>query len=291
MKIRFIDRLLIALTGLLVLLLGLGVLVFGLGIFPFKVDTSFLTASYALWQRAVIVVVALVLCALGLHSVTALFHKRQEKGVFVQRTEYGDLSISMSAMENMVKRCIDTHEDLRVTSTRIHHTRDGVVVDMRISLSGGVNIPITVNALQKQIKHYITSCSGVDVREVRVMVETEGGGSVCPDAHDLLTADALAAEQAGSVLEAASEATQAIATETSEKERTHQRIFKHGDEPQIEPEPPAEATSDEPLAEAEQQTQELPPEPADDAEDETPREAEYVVEADGEPGDEQKEDA
>ena len=32
---------------------------------------------------------------------------------------------------------------------------------------------VTVNALQKQIKQYITSCSGVDVHKVRVMVETD----------------------------------------------------------------------------------------------------------------------
>ena len=47
-------------------------------------------------------------------------------------------------------------------------------MDIKITLLSGVNIPLTVNALQKQIKQYITSCSGVDVHKVRVMVETDG---------------------------------------------------------------------------------------------------------------------
>ena len=56
-------------------------------------------------------------------------------------------------------------------------------MDIRITLLGGVNIPLTVNALQKQIKQYITSCSGVDVHKVRVMVETDGHAAFETDAQ------------------------------------------------------------------------------------------------------------
>ena len=70
-------------------------------------------------------------------------------------------------------------------------------MDIRISLANVVNIPLTVNALQKQIKHYITSCSGVDVKEVRVMVET--GNQPAKNAEmlapDLQAADACVAAQ------------------------------------------------------------------------------------------------
>ena len=48
---------------------------------------------------------------------------------------------------------------------------------------GGLNIPLTVNALQKQIKQYITSCSGVDVHKVRVMVETDARSASEADAQ------------------------------------------------------------------------------------------------------------
>ena len=46
------------------------------------------------------------------------------------------------------------------------------MVEIRIMLAAGVNIPLTVNALQKQVKQYIMSCSGVEVYEVKVLVET-----------------------------------------------------------------------------------------------------------------------
>ena len=53
---------------------------------------------------------------------------------------------------------------------------------------GGVNIPLTVNALQKQIKQYITSCSGVDVHKVRVMVETDARAASDTDAQPVADA-------------------------------------------------------------------------------------------------------
>jgi hypothetical protein len=117
---------------------------------------------------------------------------------------------------------------------------------MRISLASGVNIPLAVSALQKQIKQYITSCSGVDVREVRVMVETNNSlapftgsglqGGMMAD----VTAAARAGEVASSLQEAAQNATltEPEPLETHEKLPLHQRLFHREEKPQIVPEPP-----------------------------------------------------
>lgn len=183
MKIRIWDRLLTALSGLLIVLAGVGLLVFGIGVFPIKLDLTALEGPFVFWQRAVMVAVALLLMALGLHGLGLLFHRRKEKGFVIQQTEFGDMSISMNAMETMVRKCVDSHQELGVDSTHIYHGKDGIMVDLKITLRSGVNIPLTVNALQKQIKQYITSCSGVDVQQVRVMVETD------PTAARLLPGD------------------------------------------------------------------------------------------------------
>lgn len=173
MKIRIWDRLLTALSGLLIVLAGVGLLVFGIGVFPLKLDLTVLEGPFVLWQRVGMVAAALLLIALGLHGIGLLFRRRREKGFVIQQTEFGDMSISMNAMETMVRKCVEAHEELSAESTHIYHGRDGVMVDLKIILRSGVNIPLTVNALQKQIKQYITSCSGVDVQQVRVMVETD----------------------------------------------------------------------------------------------------------------------
>lgn len=245
MRLKVWDRVFSAVSGLLILVAGVGLFVFGAGIFPFKLDLAFLDRAYTVWQRAAMVAVAVALCLLGLRGFAMLFRSNRERGFIMQHTEYGDLSISLSAMENMVKKCVDTHDELKVTSTRIHHAREGVIVAMRISLASGVNIPITVSALQKQIKQYITSCSGVDVKEVRVMVETNNSlGPACIRPEGAMLADVDAASKAGAVVSSLHEAAQnAMPQDTPApapdvKAPLHQRLFRREEKPNTVPTPP-----------------------------------------------------
>ena len=174
-KLRFWDRIWSALMGVLCFVLAASLVLYAIGLMPIQQIKSILSMLTAAgWQRWVILGVSvLILVLLGLRGIGMLFRRRRDKGFVIQRTEFGDMSISMKAMENMVKKCVDSHGELTVNNTKIYLVRNGVSVDLKITLASGVNIPLTVNALQKQIKQYITSCSGVDVHEVRVKVETD----------------------------------------------------------------------------------------------------------------------
>lgn len=170
MKLRIWDRILSALMGLIVMLCAAGVLLYCVGVFPLAERLPALAQGWARW---IAVAVCALMMLLGLHGVGMLFRRRKDKGFVLQHTEFGDMSISMKALENMVKKCVEAHPELKVSSTKIYRVRSGISVEIRILLMSGVNIPLAVNALQKQIKQYITSCSGVDVHEVRVKVETD----------------------------------------------------------------------------------------------------------------------
>ena len=176
-KLRVWDRILSALMGILCILGAAALVLYAVGWLPVqqvKDVLAMLTGGLQVWMRwAIFGVAMLLLVLLGMHGVGMLFRRRKDKGFVVQHTEYGDMNISIKALENMVKKCVDAHSELTANYTRIYLVRNGVSMDMKITLASGVNIPITVNALQKQIKQYITSCSGVDVYEVRVKVETD----------------------------------------------------------------------------------------------------------------------
>jgi len=171
MRFRVTDRMLAALSGLLNIALGLALGIFGTGLFP-NLDLGFMQGPFTLWQRAIIIAVALLLCLLGIHGLWMLFRRRADKGFILQRTDMGDMSIAMSALKSMVNKCVDQHPEVSVKKIHIHRIRNGIIVDLKILLANGINIPLTVNVLQKQIKQYITSCSGVDVHEVRVQIDT-----------------------------------------------------------------------------------------------------------------------
>ena len=173
MRVKLWNRFVIALTGLLLLAAGILLGLCAVGFTPNWMDMSWLEGKLtATWQRIALGGVGLVLVILGLHNVCMLFKGKKMKGFIMQRTDYGDMSISMKALETMVHKCVDQHSELEVKSTKIYRVKNGILVQIRILLETGVNIPLTVSALQKQIKQYIVSCSGVEVHEVRVLVET-----------------------------------------------------------------------------------------------------------------------
>lgn len=175
--------------------------------------------------------------------------KRQE--FVVQRTDSGELRIAVKAIENLVLKCADLHEEIHVNSMKILNGREGVAIDLNVTLANNISIPLAVAALQKQIKQYLVASTGIEVHEVRVSVES---AQETPAPQEPEQAEEQPAEKA-------------VARE--EKVPLHQRLFCRADEPAIVPEPPKE---EEAPAEAEEEA------PAEQAEElnaeEAPKEEE-----------------
>lgn len=239
MKLRVIDRILAALVGLLLVALAaipLADILFSLGLMERLAQmAAFKTTKHLLVMvgGGAVLLLAGVLC---LHLATR--HPKRQ-GFVMQSTDAGELSISIRAIEDLVSKCVEKHEELHVTNTALENTRNGLVISLRVSLATGVNIPLAVSALQKQIRQYVTACSGVDVYEVKVQVDTTSAkakASIYAVPDMLETTTPLALEEP-----AAAEAPvpQPEAKETEEK-CLHQRLFGEEEQPAIVPAPPAE---------------------------------------------------
>ena len=173
MKIRILDRILVALAGLLVLA-GCAALTAQL----------FFNKNVVAWAgrlladeglRIWLIIALALLLILGVYCVLILFRHRSRHDKFVmQKTENGELSISLKAMESMVQKCLDPHKELNVQSVRLENQKGGLLIRIRGTVAGGVSIPLTVDALQQQIKQYVTACSGVEVKDIRVQIESSG---------------------------------------------------------------------------------------------------------------------
>ena len=181
MKIRILDRILVAIAGLLMLAgcAALAQLFFGKNVAAWA-GRLLADQSVRIW---LIVALALLLI-LGVYCVLILFRHRSRHDKFVmQKTENGELSISLKAMESMVQKCLDPHKELSVQSVRLENQKGGLLIRIRGTVAGGVSIPLTVDALQQQIKQYVTACSGVEVKDIRVQIESSG-----PEAKESLYA-------------------------------------------------------------------------------------------------------
>lgn len=239
MKLRIIDRILAALVGLLLVAMAaipLADILFSLGLMEKLAQiATFKTTKHLLVVvgSGVVLLLAGILC---LHLATR--HPKRQ-GFVMQSTDAGELSISIRAIEDLVNKCVEKHEELHVSNTSLENTRNGLVISLRVSLATGVNIPLAVSALQKQIRQYVTACSGVDVHEVKVQVDTtstKAKASIYAVPDMLETTTPLALEEPAEV---EAPAPQPEAKEAEEK-CLHQRLFGEEEQPAIVPAPPVE---------------------------------------------------
>ena len=175
MKIRILDRILVAIAGLIILALCAGMVaqvffgvdVTGKGLEVISRDSQ--------WIRIILGAAAALLLVIGLYCVMVLFRHRSRRDKFImQKMESGDLSISLKALETMVTKCLDQYDEIEAQNVRLENQRDGLVIRIRGTVASGISIPLTVDTLQKQIKQYVVACSGVEVKGIRVQIESSG---------------------------------------------------------------------------------------------------------------------
>jgi len=302
MRIRITDRILVAVAGLIILCLCAGVVAqvfFGTDVIGFVSRQLSVESSTG---KALIGIAAGILLILGLYCLLMLFRHRKRKDKFiVQKLESGDLAISLKTLETMVQKCLDQHQEIKPDSIRLENQRDGLLIRIRGNVAGGISIPLTVDTLQKQVKQYVTACSGVEVKGIRIQIESSGEDAkdapflIEPPVNNLLpkgseppkevpesqpaheepaalngekeTAKASEPEKTVPSEEAAAAAVMAAAAnlmneaETEDDRPIHQQLFSTQEEPCIMP---------------------LPPEDHGTAEEETPVSEEEDKTADGE---------
>ena len=212
MRIRITDRILVAVAGLIILCLCAGVVAqvfFGTDVIGFVSRQLSVESSTG---KALIGIAAGILLILGLYCLLMLFRHRKRKDKFiVQKLESGDLAISLKTLETMVQKCLDQHQEIKPDSIRLENQRDGLLIRIRGNVAGGISIPLTVDTLQKQVKQYVTACSGVEVKGIRIQIESSGEDAkdapfaIEPPVSNLLPKGTEAAEPAAPQPETSSE--------------------------------------------------------------------------------------
>lgn len=241
MKIRLWDRL-ILLFGVLFSLLA-GPLFLFVGI---RLCMQEAAALAPLWSTLCLIAGTVSILLGGLFFILLRRFSCKHCAFVVQHTDNGELRIAVSAIRNLVQKCIDMHEEIHVNQMNIRHSREGVTVDLSIALANNISIPLAVASLQKQIKQYLVASSGIDVKEVKVCVESTQSSFEETDSPYLVPA---------------ADSTVPVApAEIPVKEKKvplHRRLFSKADQAATMPEPPKPEQADEEAVPAEDAAEEI----------------------------------
>ncbi len=172
MKKNLFIRIMTALGGVSLWMLGLCVLAETFFAAPLTAWAGKLLAAGSPLAVLAALAAAILLCTFGVCCLMMLSGKRMKRRGFVmQKGENGMIGVSIKSIEGLVGTCVKQHEMVESAEIAVVEKRDGIVILLDIREAAGVNIPLAVGALQKQIKEYVNTCTGLDVHEVRVMVE------------------------------------------------------------------------------------------------------------------------
>lgn len=86
--------------------------------------------------------------------------------------EMGEYRISFEALENLVMQATRDITGVKDTRTRLSLKDGGLVISLRISTLPDLKVPELVEEIQLKVRDYVQETSGVDVAEVKVLVET-----------------------------------------------------------------------------------------------------------------------
>lgn len=112
-----------------------------------------------------LVLLALILLILGLRR------SKKPGNAVVKGSEYGEVLISIAAIENMVLRVVQQTKGLKDTGRQVIFNQDGLTVRVKVRAMPDLALPGLINDLQARIKEYLEEMTGIVVHEVKVMVE------------------------------------------------------------------------------------------------------------------------
>lgn len=92
----------------------------------------------------------------------------------VHSSETGDVTVSLSAIRNLVGRVGRTVAGVRDIDTAVTVDGDRLSLSTTIRVSPDVNIPDTAQKLQRQIERFVADVVGVEVSDVKVLVRDIG---------------------------------------------------------------------------------------------------------------------
>lgn len=87
-----------------------------------------------------------------------------------QRTEYGDIRISIETMENLALKAAMKQRGVKDLRARVHATDAGMDIVLRTVVDGEAVIPQLTEDIQKAVKSYVEEITGIPVMNVSVYV-------------------------------------------------------------------------------------------------------------------------
>jgi len=169
-KMNLLDRLLLTIYTLAIAFLSLLILLVPFNTWAYHQINHFIKLYYSNWQNILIPFFFLVVSLRLLFSGIRIKKSNRASGI-VRHTEYGELKVSLYAIEEMAKKSARTIPAFREIRANAEMEQDGLIIHIAAMPLNDTNIPESTVLLQERIKNHIEEHTGIDVKQVKVSID------------------------------------------------------------------------------------------------------------------------
>jgi uncharacterized alkaline shock family protein YloU len=169
---KIVDRLLLLLYSLIVFVASIIVLCTASSWIPkaqadLTLSNFYLEKNYA--YPAIIISLIVLLISIRFLFI-ALRRSRSQAPSIDQRTDFGDIRISMETVENLSLKAAGRTKGVKDLRARVKVNQSGLEITIRTVVDGETSIPELTEDMQNTVKNYIEEITGIPVANVTVFV-------------------------------------------------------------------------------------------------------------------------
>jgi len=163
---KILDRLLLFIYSLSIAILSVAAILKLSGVLPSNwIDDS----DYRVFISTIVVMVVLFLLSIRFFYIS-IRKDRNSVPSIDQRTEFGDIQISVETIENLCLKAASKVRGVRDLKVRVKVNQAGITIEIRAVVDGEFSIPVLSSDIQKQVHDYLQETTGIPVSDVSVFI-------------------------------------------------------------------------------------------------------------------------
>ncbi|MGI6129929.1 MAG: alkaline shock response membrane anchor protein AmaP [bacterium] len=167
------DRLLLLVLSIILVSIAAGTVLLGFNLGP-ATSTMALLFKRFVYGRLEAVLIGGVVIVFALRLIYLSLAGRRQPGVLVARSELGEVSITLPAVENLVKRSVGQVDGVREVRPIVRAQTDGVTVKLKAWVEKDFNVPELAVQIQETLRSHLKEVVGLNATTINVEVQDIG---------------------------------------------------------------------------------------------------------------------
>jgi uncharacterized alkaline shock family protein YloU len=134
-------------------------------------EMTSLTGQEKLWAYGM----ALVCLLLAIFTIRMSLRIRRREKTVINQTQYGEIQITLSAIENLALRAVRKIKGVKDAHIGIRADLTGLDIFIEISVNPDLSIPQISEEIRTKVDEYVFETTGIRVNTVKVLVTKVAG--------------------------------------------------------------------------------------------------------------------